>query len=173
MTISSHLTPQPEPRLWQLLELVRRAVDRADLRIAALTGLAALEAALARPAGYLGFTALGALALALPLGVFALIPSARAPRWLRFLAGTSEKTGGDDCLTSEEDLASYTVGELILRLDRYLGGGVTGTPYYEDLVVQIVDLAVLARVKQRLLLGLWGVVGAAQVLLAASLLAFR
>ncbi len=102
------------------------------------------------PRAALGFLARAALAAALPLGVFAFAPLARLPKFLSFLDEEKHKTSVNDCLIAFEDLAKYTQGELINRLDRYLGGGITATPYYEDIVGQIVEHASIAARKQRL-----------------------
>lgn len=146
MSISAHLTPEPERRLTLILENMRHEGEWADKKIGALTAFAAAELAFAGPAGPLRFV----LAAALPLGVFAFAPLARVPAWLSFLDAGKHKTGPNDCLVAFEDLAKYTHGELINRLDRYLGGGITATPYYEDIVGQIVTRASMAARKQRL-----------------------
>jgi len=171
MSISAHLTPEPERRLTLILENMRHEGEWADKKIGALTAFAAAELAFAGASGPLGFAIAAALAAALPLGVFAFSPLARVPAWLSFLDAGKHKTSVNDCLVAFEDLAKYTQGELINRLDRYLGGGITATPYYEDIVGQIVSRASVAARKQRLFRVECVVVGLAQVgLLAQALL---
>ncbi|MBI4061598.1 MAG: hypothetical protein HY403_09225, partial [Elusimicrobia bacterium] len=142
MSVSAHLTPEPERRLWLILESMRRAVDWADLRIGALTCFAAAQLAFIKmppPLGPSGRLALVSLAAALPLGIFAFAPLERPPKWLRFLEPRAGKMRADDSLISIDDLIKYSHGDLIFRLDKYLGGGITATPYYEDIVGQIVE----------------------------------
>lgn len=168
MSVSAHLTPEPERRLWLILESMRHEVDSADLRIAALTAFAAAELAVLRvlgPAGASGLTALALLTAALPLGVFAFAPLRRLPSWLRFLEPHRDKMRADDSLITVDDLVKYSHGDLIFRLDKYLGGGITATPYYEDIVGQIVENARVAWRKQRLLRWACAAVGAGQLLL--------
>lgn len=174
MSVSAHLTPEPERRLTLILENMRHAVEEADRKIGALTAFAAAELAfvkIAAPAGPFGFLTLLSLAAALPLGVFAFAPLARLPNFLSFLDEEKHKTSVNDCLIAVEDLAKYTQGELINRLDRYLGGGITATPYYEDIVGQIVAHASIAARKQRLFKGSCLIVGFGQLCLLVQLLA--
>ncbi|MDP2332052.1 MAG: hypothetical protein Q8M19_15300, partial [Reyranella sp.] len=61
MSVSAHLTPEPERRLWLILESMRHEVDSADARIAGLTAFAAAELAfisILSPVGTPGFLAL-------------------------------------------------------------------------------------------------------------------
>ncbi|HEX4047382.1 MAG TPA: hypothetical protein VH309_06085 [Elusimicrobiota bacterium] len=170
MSISAHLTPEPERRLTLILENMRAAGDRADLKIGALTAFAAAELTFTKilaPAGALGFLTVVSLAAALPLGVFAFAPLARLPKLLSFLDEEKHKTSVNDCLLAVEDLAKYTQTELVNRLDRYLGGGITATPYYEDIVGQIVASASVAARKRRLFRASCALVGFAQLCLFA------
>jgi hypothetical protein len=157
-----------------ILESMRHAAEWADRKIGAVTAFAAAELAFIKilaPAGPLGFLTLVSLTAALPLGVFAFAPLARLPNFLSFLDEEKHKTSVNDCLIAVEDLAKYTQGELINRLDRYLGGGITATPYYEDIVGQIVAHASIAARKQRLFRASCLVVGAGQLCLLVQLLA--
>ncbi len=173
MSVSAHLTPEPERRLWLILESMRHAVDSADLRIGAITAFAAAELAFLRirmPADGPGFLTMAALTAALPLGVFAFTPMKRLPKWLRFLEPRHGKMSAEDSLISVDDLVKYSHGDLIFRLDKYLGGGITATPYYEDIVGQIVENARVAARKQRLFLASCVVVGAGQLGLLGQLI---
>jgi len=173
MSVSAHLTPEPERRLWLILESMRHEADGADMRIAALTAFAAAELAFIKillPVEWPGFLALLSLTSALPLGVFAFAPLKRLPPWLQFLEPRRGKMKAEDSLVSVDDLVKYSQGDLIFRLDKYLGGGITATPYYEDLIGQIVEHARCAGRKQRLLRAACVVVGAGQVGLLAQLI---
>jgi hypothetical protein len=171
MSISAHLTPEPERRLTLILENVRHEGEWADKKIGALTAFAAAELAFTRSGGALGFATAVALAAALPLGVFAFAPLARLPAFLSFLDVGKHKTSVNDCLIAVEDLAKYSQGELINRLDRYLGGGITATPYFEDIVGQIASRSNVAARKRRLFRAQCALVGLAQIgLLAQALL---
>lgn len=153
MSVSSHLTPEPERRLWLILESMRHSVESTDVKIAALTAFAAAEAAFLKagaPSGTLAHLTLLSLSAALPLGVFAFSPLARTPVRLPVIDPPKDKPSIDDCLISADDLTKYPLGELIHRMDKYLGGGITATQYYEDLVSQIVGHARLAARKQHL-----------------------
>jgi hypothetical protein len=173
MSVSAHLTPEPERRLWLILESMRHEVESADLRIGGLTAFAAAELAFIRiltPVGASGFLALVALTAALPLGVFAFTPLKRLPPWLQFLETRRGKPRVEDSLITVDDLVKYSHGDLIFRLDKYLGGGITATPYYEDVVGQIVENARVASRKQRLLRWACVVVGAGQLGLLGQLI---
>jgi len=166
MSISTHLSPEPERRLWILLDAMQQAVQWADMRIAALTAFAAAQLAflkLVTPSGPLGWLTLVCLCAALPLGVFAFSPLSGKPNWLPFLEPPKPKHSVDDCLVSADDLAKYTHSELIHALDKYLGGGVTATHYHEDLVGRIVINARIATRKHRLFRAACIVVGIGQI----------
>ena len=146
MSTSSHLTPEPERRLWLILESVRRAVDKTDLKIGMLTAFAAGELALLRP----GLLSALPLAAALPLGVFAFLPFSGKPKGLAYLDPRAAKPGLGDCLIAADDVAKYALGDLIQKMDKYLGGGITATQYYEDIVGQILVCSRVAAKKNRL-----------------------
>lgn len=173
MSVSAHLTPEPERRLWLILESMRHEVDWADMRIGALTGFAVAELAFIKillPVGPPGFMALVSLTVALPLGVFAFTPFKRLPKWLQFLEPQRGKISTEDSLISVNDLVKYSHGDLIFHLDKYLGGGITATPYYEDIIGQIVENARIAARKQRLFRATCVVVGAGQLGLLGQLI---
>ncbi|MBI3552788.1 MAG: hypothetical protein HY077_09735 [Elusimicrobia bacterium] len=173
MSISSHLTPEPERRLWIILDAMRQAVESADRKVAVLTLFAAAELVFFKPAEYaglLGTLTLIALAAALPLGVLAFSPLSGAPNWLPFIEPDKGQHSIDDCLVAADDISKYTHSELIHRFDKYLGGGITATQYHEDIVGQIVVHARIAVRKQRLFKLASLLVGAAQLGLLAHLI---
>lgn len=137
MSVSAHLSPEPERRLWLILESQRVIADTSDARIAALALICALELSLARPGGLVSLP-LGFAVLASSL---AWLPFARLAKPLSFIDDPKKKPRSDDNLVAPEDLVKYSHGELIFRLDKYLGGGITATPYYEDLVGRILENA--------------------------------
>ncbi len=129
---------------------MRRAADRADAKLALLAIFSLLEMALLWLDAAFGLLA-GAVVLVLspilPLCVFAVSPfieiAARTP-----LPDNREEPGHVDSLVTPRDLAKHPQLELVNLLDKYLGGGVTATPYYEDIVGRIVVTARAAVRKQ-------------------------
>ena len=173
MSISAHLTPEPERRLWLIFVSMRRAAERTEAKAGALAAFAAVELGFLRfaaPPGPLSILAVVSLGASLPLGLLAFVPFPRPPSWLDFLGPSRDKTSVNDNLLSVDDLAKYTQNELINRLDRYLGGGVTATPYFEDIVGQIARAAVVAARQQRLLRLSCAAVGVGQLCLLAQLI---
>ncbi len=171
MSVSSHLTPEPERRLRLILEDMRHAAAAQETRVGALTAFAAGELFLLKalaPSGW-GLGARILLAAALPLGVYAFAPMRGSPDEFPFRK-PKEHPRDTDALVGAEALAKHSHSELIRRLDFYLGGGVTATPYYEDLVGQIVAAARVASRKRMLLKALSALVGVAQLALLAPLL---
>lgn len=162
MSVSSHLSPEPERRLWLILEMVRGEADRAEWLLAALAAICALEA-FAVPAARTFVTAAGAFS------VLSLLPVPRKPRRVPFLDPELSRPGVDDSLVSFHDIAKYALGDLILKLDRYLGGGVTNTQYYEDIVAEIVHESRRAARKRRLFGAACFLTALAQLALIAAL----
>ncbi len=157
MSVSAHLSPEPERRLWIIHENLRQAVDGYDARIAALTALCAAEAVVLRSPS---------MACLAGLGIAALTPFWRAPRSFSFLEPSRRRQSVDDSLILAEDLIKYSHGELIYRLDKYLGGGITATPYYEDVVGRILEHAHQAARKRRVLAALCALAALGQLGLA-------
>lgn len=154
MSVSSHLSPEPERRLWIIHGNMRRSIERTDLKLLALTAFAAAQTALveiAAPEGAFSHAALALLAAVVPIGLFALSPAIETQRQLPLDPRMDERRAGD-CLISAPDIAKYPQVELVILYDKYLGGGVTATPYYEDIVGQIVSSARIATRKRRLFL---------------------
>lgn len=152
-SISAHLSPEPERRLRLILDDMTRSVGWADLRIGALTAFAAAEAAFvfaAVPAGPAASAALAALGAALPLGILGFTPLTWVPRGLAFIDPPKTAPLPLDILIAPESLAGCSRRELTIVLDRYLGGGITATPYFEDLVAMIISAARASWRKQRL-----------------------
>ncbi|UPT73488.1 MAG: hypothetical protein M0D55_16695 [Elusimicrobiota bacterium] len=147
MSVSAHLSPEPERRLWLIYESLRNSTDGADFRLGALAALAALEIGLLRPTLWLAVP----LAAVLVAAATAFLPVRRLPKTLAYLEEARRKPRVDDNLLLPEDLVKYSHGELIFRFDKYLGGGITATPYYEDLVGRILDHAHMAARKQAIL----------------------
>jgi len=153
MSVSSHLTPEPERRLWVIHEITRHAVEWADRKIAALMVFTAAQIVLimiVAPSGLISHIALVALALVLPLGLFAFSPLIEAAGRLPVLEHPYGGTCVPGFLISVHDIVQYTQAEMVNLLDKHLGGGITATPYYEDIIGQIVTYARIAARKQRL-----------------------
>ena len=96
---------------------------------AELTAFAATQLVIVKILFPLDVLAAGALTAALPVGVLAFAPLTRLPKWLLFLEPRRERVSADDSLIVAEDLVKYSHGELIFKLDKYLGGGITATQY--------------------------------------------
>jgi hypothetical protein len=172
MSVSSHLTPEPERRLWAVLDFLRAEAARADWRLLALTGFSAAELLLLRQAGahgWLAWAGMCALPAATVFGLFAFAPLARLPGPLAFFEPGKGRQTIDDSFITADDVAKYAHGELVLKMDRYLGGGITATQYHEDLVREIGTNARLAARKRRLLLIQCALVGAGQLALLSLL----
>lgn len=165
MSVSSHLNPEPERRLWVIHEKVRLEAERADLRLGALAFFSALQMALLNH-GSLAFAASLLLVSVLPVCLFAVSPFIDVKGRMKVLDGTG-KPGELDSMLLARDLVKYPQMELVVLLDRYLGGGITSTPYYEDIVAQILRQSRLAARKARLFTLACVPAIAAQLLIAA------
>ncbi len=155
MSVSSHLNPEPERRLWIIHGGVRRALEWTEIKLWALTAFAAAQLALLKiisPEGAVSYWETVLLAAVLPIGLAALSPFIEAARQLSWLDPNMDTRSPGDSLIVAHDIAKYPQIELVVRLDKYLGGGVTATPYYEDIVGQIVIGARIAVRKHRLFL---------------------
>lgn len=173
MSVSSHLTPEPERRLWAILDSLRASVAAADWQLLALATFSAVEVLLLRltsagdPCETLGSLLLS-IGICLGLGAFVARP--KLPGNGTKLDPARGKQSIDDSLITAEDLAKYAHGELVLKMDRYLGGGITATQYHEDLVGEIGVNARLAVRKRRMLVILAALVLAGQSALLGRLL---
>ncbi|HNW44077.1 MAG TPA: hypothetical protein PKI19_06210 [Elusimicrobiales bacterium] len=168
MSVSSHLTPDPERRLRVIYGNIYNSLKWTDIKLGALTFFAMAELAViktAAPEGAYGSFALLALCAVLPAGVLGVSPFIETQRRLPLLEPGEKKQRPADSLISEYDIAGYSRLELTGFLDRYLGGGITATPYYEDIVGQIVAGARIAARKLRLFRGACALAGIAQLLL--------
>lgn len=172
MSVSSHLTPEPERRLWAVLDFLRAEAARADWRLLALTVFSAAELLLLKQAGAYGFLAwLGVFALlaATLFGLFAFAPLSRLPEPFLWLEPGKGRQTVDDSFLTADDVSKYAHGELVLKMDRYLGGGITATQFHEDLVREIGVNARLAARKRRFLLIQVALTGAGQLALLGLL----
>jgi len=155
MSVSSHLNPEPERRLWIIHESLRRDLEWTDVKSSVLAALAAGQAVAAGVAGdgALAAACVAALSLASLFAVLGLSPLAE---WRRHLpvggAARGAPAAPGDSMLSVRDLARYTQMELVTVLDRYLGGGITATQYYEDIVGRIAFCARIAARKRRFFL---------------------
>jgi hypothetical protein len=173
MSVSSHLNPEPERRLWIIHENLRRTVEWTDLKLGALTAFAALQMALIKylnPDGPVSYAALVLLAAILPVGVLALSPLIEMPVRTPLLEPRRDKLAAMESLLESSDISKHPQVELVNRLDKYLGGGITATPYYEDIVGQIVINARLVSRKRRLLIAACALAGVVQLALLGQLL---
>lgn len=159
--ISSHLSPEPERRLWIIHENLRHEQERSEakLALAGALALAQLWAVHHSPAALV----LGAAFLICLLGA-----TAGRWRWLSFLDPQERKDAADDNIVTPEGLAKYTHGDLIARFDKFLGGGITNTKYFEDLIGEIAALAKTAWRKQKLFRAACVLLWLGQLALAAA-----
>ncbi|HBA61327.1 MAG TPA: hypothetical protein DCZ92_11030 [Elusimicrobia bacterium] len=174
MSVSSHLTPDPERRLRLIHGNIYDSLKWTDRKLAAVALLAMLEMSaigLAVPGGTLARLALLALCLAALVSAVAGSPFIETLKPVPLLDQRGDKPRPGDTLVSEYDVARYSQAELTALLDRYLGGGVTGTPYYEDIVGQIVIGARVATRKRRLFAAACTLAILAQLCLAIRLAA--
>ncbi len=144
MSVSSHLTPDPERRLRVMHENIYNSLNRADRKLGTITFFAAVQMAVVRfvaPEGAMGYLALLILCAVLPIGVS---PFIETPKPIPLLKPEDKPHPGDS-LIDEYDIVRYSQIELTNFLDRYLGGGITATPYYVDIIAQIVIGACASR----------------------------
>jgi hypothetical protein len=168
MSVSSHLNPEPERRLWIIHESLRRSVEWNDVKLISLLAFSAGEIALVRYAAggnFSGALAVFLLAAALPVALAALSPLMDAERQFPLLDPRLDRRQSGDSLIVAADIARYPQLELVILLDKYLGGGITATRYYEDIVAQIVLAARVATRKHRLFMAACALCGAAQLCL--------
>jgi hypothetical protein len=172
MSVSSHLTPDPERRLRVIHGNIYASLGRTDAKLGAIMLFAAVQLAVVRflaPAGAAGHLALLALCAALPVALLGYSPFIETQKQLPLIEPRVDKPRGGDSLVNEYDITRYSQLELTGFLDRYLGGGITATPYYEDIVAQIVAGARIATRKRRLFGAACALAGLAQLCLFASL----
>jgi len=172
MSVSSHLTPDPERRLWVIHEDIYKSLEWTDMKLGALTAFAAGQMAVIRfitPESAPGLAALAALCAALPAGILGCSPFIETLRPIPLLDARENKPRTGDSPFNAYDLARYSQLELTNFLDRYLGGGITATPYYEDIVAKIVIGARIAARKRRLFAGVCVLATAAQLCLLVQL----
>lgn len=173
MSVSSHLTPDPERRLRIIYGNLDNAVKWADSKLGAVTIFAAAQAVAVKyllPDGIAGQAALVILCAVVPVGLLGVSPFLETLHRLPLLDPRQDKLPDGNYLVNEYDISKYSQAELTSYLDRYLGGGITATPYYEDIVAQIVISARIATRKRRLFAAACALAGGAQLFLLARLL---
>jgi len=172
MSVSSHLTPDPERRLRVIYENIYNSLNRANRKLGAITLFAAVQMTVVKfvaPEGAMGYLALLILCAILPIGILGVSPFIETPKPLPLLKPEDKPHPGDS-LIDEYDIVRYSQIELTNFLDRYLGGGITATPYYVDIVAQIVIGARIATRKRRLFKGACVLAWVAQLCLFIQLL---
>lgn len=169
MSVSSHLTPEPERRLWVIHDTVLRAAEWVDVQQGVLLVFLMLELPyLGR--GVAGYSAVLLALAAILLALAGFSPLTEAVRQLPLLDQPVGKVTPLDSFLQPGDLARYPHIELVLRMDKYLGGGITATPYHEDIVARIIAVSRRVTRKRRLFAGACAAALGAQLLLAAALL---
>jgi hypothetical protein len=173
MSVSSHLTPDPERRLRLIHGDVYDSLKWTDVKLGAITAFAMVQMAAIRlvaPEGVMSYLALLALCAVLPVGILGCSPFIETPRPILPLDQRGDKPRAGDSLVNEHDIAGYSQIDLTNFLDRYLGGGVTATPYHEDIVAKIVLGARMTMRKRRLFTCACVLTGLAQFCLFARLI---
>lgn len=173
MSVSSHLNPEPERRLWIIHESVLRTIEWTDIKLISLAALCAGLLPVVRyaaPAGRLAGLAMALLAAVLPVALAAFSPLLEAHRKWPLIDPRLDKLHPGDSLIVAGDIAKCPQIELVILLDKYLGGGITSTQYYEDIVGRILLGARVAVRKRRLLLAACVPAAAALVCLLLLLL---
>ena len=153
MSVSSHLTPDPERRLRIIHDGISYSLRQTDLKLGAAALLAVLQAVAVRlvaPDGASAWAALVLFCAVLPVCFAGASPFMETSRPVPLLDRRGSRRVPDSLLT-ERDIAECSQLELTNFLDRYLGGGITATPYYEDIVSRIVMDARVSSRKRRLL----------------------
>lgn len=172
MSVSSHLNPEPERRLWIIHENLRRTLEWTDMKLGALAVFSVLELIMCGvglpPATFVNVVA-ALLCAVLPLCVFAVTPLIEIPPRMPLADPERGKPRQGDSLLIPADITKYPQVELVNILDRYLGGGVTATPYYDDIVGQIVIISRLSSRKARVFAAAGAIALAAQLLLLGRL----
>ena len=151
MSVSSHLTPDPERRLRVIHGNIYDSLKWTDSKLGALTLFAAVQLPMIRflaPQGTPGYIASLSLCAVVPLGLLGISPFIDTPKPIPLLEPVHMPLPHDS-LINESDIVRYSQLELTNFLDRYLGGGITATPYYEDIIAQIVIGARIATRKRR------------------------
>ena len=175
MSVSSHLTPDPERRLRLIHGNIYNSLKWADIRLGAITFLAAVQMAavrIAAPEGAMSYAALLALCLVIPVGLLGGSPFIETSKQIPLLDPRKDKLHTGYFLITESDIARYSQAELVNFLDKYLGGGITATPYYEDIVAQIVIGARIATRKRRFFGGACVLAVTAQLCLLVQLVLY-
>ena len=133
LSVSSHLTPDPERRLRRMLDNLHEQQRSAEFKLSAAAIAAAIEMFAVLPSRT-GTEFL--LSLVICFAFAGLSPFMETDKKLPVL-DCKETDLPDDYILDEYDLAKYSSSELVNFLDKYLGGGISATPYYEDLVSRI------------------------------------
>ena len=171
MSVSSHLTPDPERRLRVIHGNIYNSIQWTDSKLGAVMLLAAVQLATVKylsPDGLAAHIASLMLCAVMPPGILGISPFIETPKPIPLLEpGKTQRPKGS--LIGEADIAGYSQLELVNFLDSYLGGGITATPYYEDIVVRIVIGARVAARKRRLFAAACVLAGLAQLCLLVQL----
>jgi len=173
MSISSHLAPDPERRLRVIHENIHNALKHADRKLGAITLFAAVQMAVVRivaPEGEMGSIALLALCAALLLSLLGISPFIENSKPLPLLEPRKDLPHAGDSLINEYNIARCSQIELTNFLDKYLGGGITATRYYEDIIAQILIGARITTRKRRLFGSVCVLAGMAQLCLFVQLI---
>lgn len=94
MSVSSHLNPEPERRLWIMHGSMRRAIGRTEIKLGGLMAFSAAQMALIKllvPGAPLAYPSLALLSAVLLVGLIALSPFIEVQRQLPALDPRMDK----------------------------------------------------------------------------------
>jgi|GEM_PF-693612 len=173
LSVSSHLTPDPEKRLLAIKESIREEIKSTENKLCFSAFLSVLMA-------FLSFSLLGngpfpvtaslLSMLALTVSMTAMSQFVERHGRIYCLDGKrKEKT--PEYILDEADLTEFSRLELVNFLDKYLGGGITAMDYYEDIVARVLLSArVCVRKKFMLSVSLVWLISASAVTAAGLLI---
>ena len=164
LSVSSHLTPDPEKRLGRMLDNLSRQQNMADFKLCTAAAIAAIEMFAVYPS-HTGTEFF--LSIVILLALFGISPITEKSCCVKFLDRDMSELP-DDYLIDENDLSKYSRSELVNFLDKYLGGGISATPYYEDLVSRISYSALALLRKKYVYLACFAVMSVAQICACVS-----
>lgn len=165
LSVSSHLTPDPERRLRRMLESLQNKQTALEHKLFFSALIAVIELfAVSRPIVLVELLLCLTIFFAF-IGMSALIDFDGKMKFL----DNCDMEPPDDYIFDENDLSRYSKAGLVNFLDKYLGGGISATPYYEDLVSRIATLARKLVRMQRVFLIVCLLICIAQIIIGISI----
>lgn len=162
LSVSSHLTPDPEKRLRNLYAYLSDELRFMDYKLFFIVLASLVElSALVRYSTYASVL----LCFIIMAALLGISPLTEIPQKIKFLDIDSAKNP-DSIIIGANDIAGYSCAELVNFLDRYLGGGISATPLYEDIVSRILITSRVTVRKRKLFFSSCVLLAAMQLLIA-------